>query len=50
MAASTRIEPSDFVMPTGLAVVLVKIDREASRHLAPSMNPPFRKPIALQPF
>ena len=39
MAASIRIEPSDFVMPTGPAVVLVKIDREAFRHLAPSTNP-----------
>jgi hypothetical protein len=39
MAVSIRIEPSDFVVPTGPAVVLVKIDREALRHLAPSMNP-----------
>lgn len=39
MAVSIRIEPSDFVVPTGPAVVLVKVDREAFRHLAPSMNP-----------
>lgn len=39
MAVSIRIKPSDFVVPTGPAVVFVKIDREALRHLAPSMNP-----------
>ncbi|KAK3897237.1 hypothetical protein C8A05DRAFT_39223, partial [Staphylotrichum tortipilum] len=39
MAVSIRIEPSDFIVPTGPAVVLVKVDREAFRHLAPSMNP-----------
>lgn len=39
MAASIRVVPSDFVVPTGPAVVFVKIDREAFRHLAPSMNP-----------
>lgn len=36
---SIRTEPSDFAVPTGPAVVLVKIDGEAFRHLAPSMNP-----------
>ncbi|KAL2193189.1 hypothetical protein P885DRAFT_81460 [Corynascus similis CBS 632.67] len=39
MAVSIRIEPSDFVVPTGPAVVFIKVDREAFRHLAPSMNP-----------
>ena len=39
MAVSIRIEPSDFVVPTGPAVVFVKVDREAFRHLAPSMDP-----------
>ncbi|KAL2174397.1 uncharacterized protein P884DRAFT_159126, partial [Thermothelomyces heterothallicus CBS 202.75] len=38
MAVSIRIQPSDFVVPTGPAVVLVKVDREAFRRLAPSMN------------
>ncbi|KAL2141177.1 hypothetical protein VTI28DRAFT_2723 [Corynascus sepedonium] len=39
MAVPIRIKPSDFVMPTGPAVVFVKIDREAFQYLAPSMNP-----------
>jgi hypothetical protein len=39
MATSIRVEPSDFAIPTGPAVVVVKIDREALRYLAPSMNP-----------
>ncbi|KAL2193199.1 hypothetical protein P885DRAFT_45961, partial [Corynascus similis CBS 632.67] len=36
---SIRIKPSNFVMPTGPAVVFVKIDREAVQYLAPSINP-----------
>ena len=39
MPVSLRIEPSDFVVPTGPALVFVKIDREALQHLDPSMNP-----------
>ncbi|KAK3300894.1 uncharacterized protein B0H64DRAFT_26424 [Chaetomium fimeti] len=39
MAVSIKIQPSGFVMPTGPAVVLVKVHREAFRHLAPDMNP-----------
>ncbi|KAL2138677.1 hypothetical protein VTI28DRAFT_6387 [Corynascus sepedonium] len=39
MAVPIRIKSSDLVVPTGIAVVLVKIDREAFRHPAPSMNP-----------
>ena len=39
MPVSLRIEPSDFVVPTGPAVISVNIDREALQHLDPSMNP-----------
>ena len=39
MPVSLRIEPSGFVVPTGPAVVFVKIDREALQHLDSSMNP-----------
>ncbi len=39
MPVSLRLEPSDFVVPSGPAVVSVKIDREALQHLDPSMTP-----------
>ena len=45
MPVSLRIEPSDFAVPTGPAVISVKIDREALQHLDPSMNPS-QTPIA----
>jgi hypothetical protein len=38
MLVSLRIEPSDFVVPTGPAVIFVKVDREALQYLNPSMN------------
>ena len=39
MPASVRIEPSDFVLPSGPKTVVVRVDRDAWRHLDPSMDP-----------
>ncbi|KAL2167204.1 hypothetical protein VTG60DRAFT_1616 [Thermothelomyces hinnuleus] len=38
MPISLRLEPADSAVPPGSAVIYVKIDREALRHLDPSMN------------
>ncbi|KAK4242142.1 hypothetical protein C8A03DRAFT_29727 [Achaetomium macrosporum] len=39
MPLALSIEPSDFVVPPGPVIIFVKVDREAFRHLDPSMNP-----------
>ncbi|KAL2146824.1 hypothetical protein VTI28DRAFT_2305 [Corynascus sepedonium] len=39
MPVSLKIEPADFVVPPGPAIIFVKIDREALQHLNPSMIP-----------
>lgn len=39
MHASISIEPSDFVLPSGPKIVVVRIDRDALPHLDPSMDP-----------
>jgi hypothetical protein len=39
MPASVRIEPSDFVLPSGPKIVVVRLDRDAWQHLDPSMDP-----------
>jgi hypothetical protein len=38
MPVSLTLEPADFAVPPGPAVVYVKIDREALRHLDPAMD------------
>jgi hypothetical protein len=39
MPISLSIEPSDFVVPSGPVMVLVKVDRAAFQHLDPTMTP-----------
>jgi hypothetical protein len=38
MPVSLKLEPADFAVPPGPAMICVKIDREALRHLDPSMD------------
>ncbi len=39
MSVSLRIEPADFVVPSGPVIILVKVHRKAFQHLDPSMIP-----------
>ncbi|KAK4148739.1 hypothetical protein C8A00DRAFT_19483 [Chaetomidium leptoderma] len=39
MAVTLVIEPSDFVLPPGPRLVVIRVDRDALRHFAPSMDP-----------
>lgn len=40
MSTSVSIEPSDFILPPGPKIVVIRVDRDALQYLDPSMDDP----------